>query len=232
MYFWGCNAAGILNKLESLKRNVKLFNPGAIFIQESKTKRRSKVKLKNYIIFEKIRKNRGGGGLLTGVHKNLDPVSVGDDTDDEILVVEAKLLNKKVRLINAYGPQETANEDDKNSFFGKLDEEIKKAKLSGSLICLELDANSKLGPQLIPGDPHQQSRNGKYLENVITENELIVVNGQELCTGKITRSRKTVNRTEESILDYFMEEVIFRIIPENSGLFSELIWKIVPYFPD
>ena len=28
------------------------------------------------------------------------------------------------------------------------------------------------------------------------------------------------------------EEVIFRIIPENSGLFSRLIRRIIPYFPD
>ena len=74
MYFMGCNAAGLLNKLESLKRNIKMFNPGAIFIQESKTKRKNKVKLTDYVIFEKIRINRGGGGLLTGVHKNLEPM--------------------------------------------------------------------------------------------------------------------------------------------------------------
>ena len=43
MYFMGCNAAGLLNKLESLKRNIKMFNPGAIFIQESKTNRKNKV---------------------------------------------------------------------------------------------------------------------------------------------------------------------------------------------
>ena len=33
-------------------------------------------------------------------------------------------------------------------------------------------------------------------------------------------------------LQFILEEVIFRIIPENSGLFSGLIRKIVPYFPD
>ena len=154
----------------------------------------SKDKYKDYVIFEKIRKNRGGGGLLTGVHKNLEPVSVSDDNDDEILVVEAKVADKKVRLINAYGPQESCHEDEKNSFSGKLDEEIKRAQLSGSLICLELDANSKLGLQIIPGDPHPQSRNGKCLEKVVTDNDLIVVNSLDLCVGKITRSRQTIHR--------------------------------------
>ena len=184
MFFIGCNAAGLLNKMESLKRNVENFKPGVIFIQESKTKRKNKVKIKDYVIFEKIRKNNGGGGLLTGVHKNLEPISVGDETEDEVIVVEAKLANKKVRLINAYGPQEDSNEEIRKSFFLKLDEEIKRAKVAGTLICLELDANSKLGLDLVPGDPHPQSRNGKFLENFLYENDLIVVNSLDLCDRK------------------------------------------------
>ena len=141
---------------------------------------------------------------MTGVHKNLEPISVGDETEDEVIVVEAKLANKKVRLINAYGPQEDSNEEIRKSFFLKLDEEIKRAKVAGTLICLELDANSKLGPDIVPGDPHPQSRNGKFLENLLYENDLIVVNSLDLCDGKITRYRKTTKRTEKSILDFFI----------------------------
>ena len=200
----GCNSAGLLNKVESLKRNIQVFQPGVIFIQESKTKRKNKVKLGNYVIFEKIRKDCGGGGLLTAVHKNLEPISVGEDTDEEVLVVEAKLANRKVRLINAYGPQETETEDKKKSFFNKMDEEIKGAKIAGTMVCVELDANSKLGSELNPGDPHPQSKNGKHLENLVIENDLIVVNSLDICEGNITRSRKTINRDEKSILDYFL----------------------------
>ena len=122
MVFLGCNAAGLLNKMESLRRNVQTFKPGVIFIQESKTKRKNQIKLDNYVIFERIRKDCAGGGLLTAVHKNLEPESVGDDTEDEVLVVEAKLANKKVRLINAYGPQEDSKEELRKSFFNKLNE--------------------------------------------------------------------------------------------------------------
>ena len=86
------------------------------------------------------------------MHKNLEPVSIGDDIDDEVLEIEAKLANTNVRQINAYGPQESSNEDVKNQFFGKLDEVIKRAKLSGSLICLVLNANIKLGPDIYLGN--------------------------------------------------------------------------------
>ena len=205
MVFLGSNAAGLLNKMESFKRNISVFNPGVFFIQESKTRRKSKVKLDNYVIFEQIRKDSGGGGLLTAVHKNFEPVSVGDGKDaEEVLVVEAKLGINKVRLINAYGPQEDALEDLRKAFFNKLDEEVKNAKLTGAFVCLELDANSKLGPGIIPGDPHPQSRNGKMLADFLIENDLIVVNGCDICEGKITRHRNTKNRTEKSILDFFI----------------------------
>ena len=149
------NAAGILNKTESFKRNIQHFKPGVFFIQESKTRRKNQIKIHDYVIFEQIRKESGGGGLLTAVHKNIEPVSVCDEvSDDEILVVETKLNDKKVRMINAYGPQEDSPEDTKKSFFNKLDEQVKRAKLAGALVCMELDANSKLGSKIIPWDPH------------------------------------------------------------------------------
>ena len=67
-----------------------------------------------------------------------------------------------------------------------------------------MDANSKLGPALIPGDPCEQSKNGKLLLKVIEENDLIVVNGTDLCKGIITRYRQTKNSIEKSVLDYFL----------------------------
>ena len=40
------------------------------------------------------------------------------------------------------------------TFFGKLEQAIIKSNLSGSSTIIEFDANSKLGPELIPRDPH------------------------------------------------------------------------------
>ena len=74
-------------------------------------------------------------------------------------------------------------------FYSRLDCEIKRAKLCGALICIEMDSNAKLGSNLIPDDPHPQSGNGKMLENIIIANNLKVVNGSNLCKGTITRKR-------------------------------------------
>ena len=203
MFFLGANAAGILNKTESFYRNIRLFNPAVFFLQETKTRFRNKIKYPNYTFFEYIRKNSGGGGLLTAVHNNLHPVQVSNDEDVEVLVVEGRLDDIKIRLINGYGPQE-ADEENTRAFMNKIDLEVKSAMLAGALICIEMDANSKLGPGIIKGDPKEQSKNGKLLEKVVNDNNLVVVNGTELCDGVITRQRKTVDRNEESVIDFFI----------------------------
>ena len=133
----------------------------------------------------------------------MKPVSIGDD-DEVVLTVQVTIMEQKVRFINGYGPQENSNEEVKANFFNKLDEQVKSAQMAGTFICIELDANSKLGSALIPGDPKPQSSNGKLLQRFIEENDLICVNGTTLCEGVTTRFRKTVNSIERSVLDYFI----------------------------
>ena len=157
LYILGANAAGLFNKLESFYRNISLFKPGVFFIQESKARQKNKIKLNDYVIFEHIRNLSAGGGLLTAVHKSLKPVSVSNDDTEEILVVEGEVSKSKVRFINGYGPQESSTEEVRKPFFDRLDFEIKSAKIAGSLICIEMDSNSKLGAALVPGDPKPQS---------------------------------------------------------------------------
>ena len=97
----GANSAGLSNKKESFERNLNLFLPGVFFVQETKLRRKNKIKHPNYLIFEYLRENNSGGGLLTAVHKSLRPVSVSNDTEEEVLVVEATIGDAKVRFINA-----------------------------------------------------------------------------------------------------------------------------------
>ena len=98
MNIFGSNAAGLLNKTESFFRNISLFNPGVYFVQETKVPHKGKIKLNDYLIFESVHKVGGGGGLLTAVHKNLNPVSVGDEYEEEVLVVQTEIQDKKVDL--------------------------------------------------------------------------------------------------------------------------------------
>ena len=70
-----------------------------------------------------------------------------------MVVAEAKLGGREVWIISGYGPQENWKVEDRMPFFVKLEEEISKAKLHGKEIIIQMDANSKLGPTVIMGDP-------------------------------------------------------------------------------
>jgi hypothetical protein len=132
----------------------------------------------------------------------------------ELLVVEVIIGGKSVRVITGYGPQENWKLEERTPFFNALEEEIVKAKSSEKAVYIQLDANSKLGPQVIQGDPHAQSDNGKILSGIIEKNELCVINNSgKKCTGKIPRQRITKRRKEESIIDFVltcsdMEDII------------------------
>ena len=104
-----------------------------------------------------------------------------------------------------------------------MDQEVKNAEILGHLTCIQMDSNAKLGPDFIKGDPHNMSGNGQLLSDVIISNNLIVCNGTPKCEGLITRERQTVDRLEQSIIDFLI------VCPT---MFSSLQnMKTRPYFP-
>ena len=72
----GSNSNGIINKLDSLKYTIGVFKPSIVTLQETKVRKLGSLKLKGYQIFENIRTGVGGGGLLTAVDQNLNPVLI------------------------------------------------------------------------------------------------------------------------------------------------------------
>ena len=105
--------------------------------------------------------------------------------------------------MTGYGPQETWEEEEKLPFFVALDQEIIKAKTNGKSVFLAFDANSKMGPDYIPKDPHKCSPNGDIMSEIIEKNALIVVNGlEQKSVGVITRERCTEDgNIERSAID-------------------------------
>ena len=80
---------------------------------------------------------------MIGVKKGLDPVLVAEYCGDfELLVVEAKIKKKSVRIISGYGPQECWPVEEHLPFFLALEEEIVKAELAGKSIIIEIDATA------------------------------------------------------------------------------------------
>ena len=157
--------------------------------------------IENMVVFEAIRSKKGGG-TLCAVHKDLNPKLIEEYNEPfELLVIEVVAGDRDIRVITGYGPQENWEEEKRLPFFRALEEEVIKASNAGKSVIIEMDANSKLGRQFIPGDPHSITPNGKLLALVIERQNLIVANGTAKCEGVITRRRVTQNRVEESVID-------------------------------
>ena len=203
---FGTNANGIISKIDSLKHNINIFNPSIITLQETKVKRKGLVKLPGYQVFELPRVEGSRLGLLTAINDQLSPVVITADEDSkvEVLTVQLRAGNSDLRVINAYGPQEDACNDDILIFWQVLEEEILSAKANNCLVIVQLDANAKVGGQLILGDPHSTSDNGKLLIDLTTRQNLTICNSLNHCQGVITRERETIAGSEKSVLDYVL----------------------------
>ena len=86
-------------------------------------------------------------------------------------------------------------------FFLRLETEIQNAKNTGKLICIQMDANSKFGRNVIKDDPNEKmSENGKFLYEIIQSENLVLVNSTDKCYGTITKYRKRRKQLKYQLL--------------------------------
>ena len=185
----GTNANGIMGKQESLNALINKFKANVITIQESKLGRQGLIKIKGYQLFEKVRSGSQGGGLITAVDQDLEPVlvSTGEDDDAELITVQIKVGETHIRIINAYGPQEDDGQQKILNFWAEIENEIMKSKENDCLTVLQMDANAKIGKDELEGDPHDTSNNGKLLLEIAECQNMIIANRLNKCKGVITR---------------------------------------------
>jgi hypothetical protein len=204
--FMGVNCAGVRPKLLTLKKVLNELKPSVFFLEETKCKELGKLKLEKYVIFEKVRKNRDGGGLAIGCLPELSPVWVREG-DDPVEALSINIFVKKlpIRCCVAYGFQETDTNDKKDAFWKYMDEEVMEAAHSGSGLVMQFDGNLWAGESIIPNDPRRQNRNGKLFQQFLERNpHLTVVNSLSLCEGLVTRTRFREGKLEKSVLDFFV----------------------------
>ena len=181
-----------------------IFKPNCIFLQEIKLKSES-VKLKGFDLFYNLRTQNDGGGLLTAIDSELSPFEVPiGNKNIEILSIEMTVGEIKIRTINAYGPQETDTKEKIDEFWQELEMHIVDAKTEDCGILIEMDANAKLGSEIILNDPNNMSNNGKILLGLMNRQHLVCLNSHQSCEGTITRFRSSKNGTEQAVLDYVL----------------------------
>ena len=172
----GTNAAGLNSKRESLYSVINLMSPSVMTVQETKFSKPGMLKIPGYQVFEKVRKMKKGGGLLTAADEDLNPVliSTGEE-DNEIITIEVNINEHRIRIINGYGPQEDEDSQRVLSFWQEIESEVMKAKDDDCLI--QMDANAKVGKEIIKDDPNQATNNGKLMLDIIERQKLKIAKG-------------------------------------------------------
>ena len=216
------NFAGLKGKMTSFTSELHTFKAAIFTGQETHFTAKGLVKIEDFETFEAIIEHKEKQGCIIGVHKALKPILIEEYSETfELLVVQINAANKNIRVITGKGPHENYPEHIRLPFFQALELEVVRAELSGSSVLIELDANSKLGPEYIPHD-RKQSPNGRILAGIVNRQKLKVGNGMTQCKGTITRQRTTVNGEEESSIDVVLvsedlAELVEEIIIDTEG---------------
>ena len=176
-----------------------------VTMQETKLTHAGLLKLDGYFTYEHIRSETEGGGVALSALKSLQPAFISDGGDAaEAITVDIHVKNMTITVTSAYGPQESASKEKKQSFWKYLSDEAHQAKSYGIGYILQGDLNAKLGPKLLPGDVHSQNRNGELFIEFLKENSLTFVNSLPLTEGLITGKRKFLNEVKQCTIDFYV----------------------------
>ena len=89
--------------------------------------------------------------------------------------------------------------------WARLSSEVEDANMSESCVIIQMDGNLWGGPYLVRNDPNHCNNNGKHFKRFLEgHSQLMIGNNHEMCQGSLTRTRKTKNSFEKSILDFFI----------------------------
>ena len=158
--------------------------------------------LKNYDLINKCVK-KGQGGILCAVKQNCGATSVLEVTtskNSNILTVKISFNEISFRIVIVYGPQENESAEIKQEFFRDVEIEIECCKVNGDHLIVVGDLNAKI--EYLQGKIMATSNSGKYLEEIIKNRNLEVLNFSDKCKGKWTHEVRT--NKNKSVIDYVM----------------------------
>ena len=94
----GVNSAGLRSKMFTFKKVLDDLKPSVFFIEETKMKDAGKIKVDDYVVFERLRKNHdNGGGVALGCKPELKPTWVREG-DGEVEALSVDIFVSKLKL--------------------------------------------------------------------------------------------------------------------------------------
>ena len=122
----------------------------------------------------------------------------------QIATAEIEYPCETLRLIVAHGPQETANQEEKEEFYNDLAAEVERAVASQCRIILAGDLNAKLDHE--NGKLKESKGNGKRVKEMIDKYGLELLNIQQETEGKWTRIQRKGSGECKSEIDYIITD--------------------------
>ena len=194
------NVRGLNSKLVSIKEVLSETEPTIALFAETHLPNNKGIKIDGYSFFGRAREGKPGGGVGIFV-KNDMKVSVSPHHSTRNLeIMWASIHRDKETPFYVgvyYGKQESDNKEDVREEIDNLTEEILELQSTGEIL-LFMDGNGKLG---LIGE--EISRNGGFLNDMIDECELVLLNAKDNCIGKITRQNRK-KKDEFSAIDFVL----------------------------
>ena len=160
LIFAGVSPAGARSKWTTWKKIIRQSDASLWTMQETKCSQANQLKMDDFIIYEKVRDTKEGGGVAIAAKKVLNPVLISEGEDDiETISIDIHPSKMVISCTSAYGPQQRDSLEKKSRFWEYLDKVTDVAWKEGKGFYLQGDLNAWLGSDIIPGDPNIQNEN-------------------------------------------------------------------------
>ena len=164
-------------------------------------------------------------GLVIAAKFKFDMVNITTTANDNILTGSLKVGGMYISVVAVYGLQESDSADSRIAFFDDLGTELQANDNREHVPILVGDFNSK--SKLEDSQVVHDSPNGALLLQFINQFSLVVLNFNEISTGKWTRVEKKKDVIEKSVLDYVLTR---EVLSQNLSLFNVDEEKLIAPF--
>ena len=188
------NIRGFASKKESLEDVLEnKIKADIVILNETATRGKTKIKLKNYLSFTKNNPNKlSMGGVSTSVASWLadSAVRVSEDSEgDEYLVTRIEKVCPALNIINVYGQQEcrdTKNVKEKiMESWSKIKKELCMIEMRGEAALLIGDVNRAVGADElgVKGNKEKVSFGGELVRDLVESKDYVIFNNLEIAVG-------------------------------------------------
>ena len=173
------NVRGLKGKIKSLQSLLQAEKVDIALITETKMKTGDQISIKGYRWVGKNRTNNNGGGVGIPISERIARNTTEDNNGEEHERLETKWIRIESRPKNIaigvfYGPQESEKGEKVKEIYAALNRQIEQ-KINECDIILAGDFNAKLAISKATCT-QTESRNGKMLQEMINEYNLLPTN--------------------------------------------------------